>query len=510
VAAPNGYILSVHDRDLTPLGERQLQLPIRIGRSSLNDVPVAHGLVSEFHARVEEIDGKLCVRDLNSKNGVLVEALGAEAARIPAHLPVDLEPYGFEFSLSPLLRVRLRPAPEGAPGARHNLAVGRVLGNPSGVIHSGPAFAEDKLTEVFIPQPAAFGSLARGSAPASVQRPPLLTPAQGIPSEPPRILPRPSTAPAPPRELPRRTPAYVGGGPPSASAAVLPYASVFIEPTSAPLELPAAPRSLPPLDPVPARPERRTRPAPPLPRAATVPEPAVRAPQPTAWEVSPNGTLPGAAPVAAADAPEALGGITLEALALRGLRELAASLLPGQPVESAADIIQLVTKVHDALEMFCRCFVPVREACSRFIDPDELERAAAERCQSRSPAYLAVERALEPREVASALLSFRDGAEDAPSAVEHILADLMLQQLALVEGALDGTRALLDELSPTRLEAHQPQPETILSRLAGNRERALWDTFRERHARLGTDRVLLSELFGASFSRAYLARVSGR
>jgi len=510
VAAPNGYILSVHDRDLTPLGERQLQLPIRIGRSSLNDVPVAHGLVSEFHARVEEIDGKLCVRDLNSKNGVLVEARGADgAARIPAHLPVDLEPYGFEFSLSPLLRVRLRPAPEAALGARQSLAVGRVLGNPNGAIAAGPAFAEDKLTEVFIPQPAAFGSLAR--APASVQRPPLLTPAQGFASEPPRILPRPSTT--PPRELPRRTPAYVGGGPPSASAAVLPYASVFIEPTSAPLDLPAPPPSLPLLEPVPARAEPRTRlsPAPPAPRAATLLEPAARAaPQhATAWEVSPNGTLPGDAS-AAPDTPDAPGGISLEALALRGLRELAASLIPGQPVESAGDVIQLVTKLHDALEMFCRCFVPVREACSRFIDPDELERAAAERCQLRSPAYLAVERALEPREVASALLSFRDGAEDAPSAVEHILADLMLQQLALIEGALDGTRALLEELSPARLEAREPQPEGILSRLAGNRERALWETFRERHAQLATNRELLRQLLGPSFARAYLARGTAR
>ena len=479
MAAPNGYILSVHDRDLTPLGERQLQLPIRIGRSSLNDVPVAHGLVSEFHARVEEIDGRLCVRDLNSKNGVLVEAVGAEsAARIPPHQPVDLEPYGFEFSLSPLLRVRLRPASEAALGGRHDLAVGSVLG--------------------------------------SVARPPLLTPVQGTPSEPPRILPRPGATPAPPRELPRRTPAYVGGGPPSASAAVLPYASVFIEPTSAPLELPAPPRSLPPLEAVPARPEPRTRlsPAPPAPRAATVLEPAAREPQhATAWEISPNGTPPGAASVAAAETPEtqgALGGISLEALALRGLRELAASLVPGQPVESAGDIIQLVTKLHDALEMFCRCFLPVREACSRFVDPDELERAAAERCQHRSPAYLAVERALEPREVASALLSFRDDAQDAPSAVEHIRADLMLQQLALIEGGLDGTRALLEELSPAQLEARQPQPETILSRLAGNRERALWESYGDRHARLATDRELLRQLFGPSFSRAYLSRISTR
>ena len=54
----NGFILGVFELDLTPIGERNVQLPIRLGRSSLNDVPVAHRLVSEFHARIEEVDGR--------------------------------------------------------------------------------------------------------------------------------------------------------------------------------------------------------------------------------------------------------------------------------------------------------------------------------------------------------------------------------------------------------------------------------------------------------------------
>jgi hypothetical protein len=197
---------------------------------------------------------------------------------------------------------------------------------------------------------------------------------------------------------------------------------------------------------------------------------------------------------------------SLEALALRGLRELAASLVPGQPVDSGADIVRLVTKLHDALEMFCRCFIPVREACSRFIATDELEQAAAERCRGRSGSYVGIERALEPRSVAAALLDWRNDDADAPRAVEHILADLMLHHLALSLAAIEGTRGLLDELSPARIEGQQTPSPSVLSRFGlGGREKALWESFAQRHADLETVGRTFRELFGEHFSRAYAA-----
>jgi hypothetical protein len=178
-------------------------------------------------------------------------------------------------------------------------------------------------------------------------------------------------------------------------------------------------------------------------------------------------------------------------------------------VETASDVVQLVTKLHDALEMFCRCFIPVREACARFIPTDELERAAVERCRHGSPSYIAIERALEPRAVASALLDWRNDHQDAPRAVEHILADLMLHHLALSQAALEGTRALLDELSPARIEGQQPAPTpTMLSRLglAGTREKELWEAFARRHADLEAVGRTFRALFGDQFTRAYVAQ----
>jgi hypothetical protein len=230
----------------------------------------------------------------------------------------------------------------------------------------------------------------------------------------------------------------------------------------------------------------------------------------TAWEIG-HGTLPAgslqperpAHPVQ----PLELPSTSIDALALRGLRELAASLMPGQPVESAADVVQLVTKLHDAIEMFCRCFIPVREACSRFIPTEELERAAGERCQNRSGSYLAIEQALEPRGVAAALLDWRNDDQDAPRAVEHILADLMLHHLALSQAAIEGTKALLDELSPAAIDGQQPRSPSMLSRLGlpGARERALWEMFSARHAEFAAAGRSFRELFGEQFSRAYAA-----
>ncbi len=522
MSAAKGFLLNVYEHDMTPMGERLLQLPIRIGRSSLNDVCVSHRLVSEFHARIEEVDGRLCVRDLSSKNGVLVEAVGSGgAARVAAQAPVDLEPYGYEFLLSPLLRVRLRPAAgHEVAGARHSQAVGSVLGNGGFLVSPTSALAEDRLTEGFTPANTRSNGSAppgRGSAPpASHAAPPTLQGASPVARG--ASFAHPASVPAP-----RALHGALGqtapqGSPASASPAVQPYSSVFIEPAAGTLELPPLPSPAAHVEPPPlaeprTQPTRVSQPSPP--RAATWLEPSaaaapvVPALQHTAWEAV-SGTLPAAA-VASVPRPSEVSDRSsdphersLESLALRGLRELAASLVPGQPVESGADIVRLVTKLHDALEMFCRCFIPVREACSRFIATDELEHAAAERCRGRSGSYVAIERALEPRSVAAALLDWRNDDADAPRAVEHILADLMLHHLALSLAGIEGTRGLLDDLSPARIEGQQAQTPSVLSRFGlGGREKALWEAFVQRHGELESAGRAFRELFGEHFSRAY-------
>jgi len=48
------------------------KVPVRVGRNELNDLHLQFGYVSQFHAVIELIDGKIVLRDLGSTNGSIV------------------------------------------------------------------------------------------------------------------------------------------------------------------------------------------------------------------------------------------------------------------------------------------------------------------------------------------------------------------------------------------------------------------------------------------------------
>jgi hypothetical protein len=202
------------------------------------------------------------------------------------------------------------------------------------------------------------------------------------------------------------------------------------------------------------------------------------------------------------------GHITLglEALALQGLRELTASLVPGIPLETTGDIARLITKLHDTVEVFCRCFIPLREGYAQFVSQMDLQRAAMQRSVNRSRAYMAIESAKHPGQVATALLHWREPAFDAPKAVEGIFADLMIHQVALLDGVMQGVRALLDELSPENIEKmvddREPRGPLGLNLQMG-RYKAVWETYRDRFAELSEEKQAFSHIFGPEFTEAY-------
>src|SRR5207253_772669 len=103
-----------------------------------------------------------------------------------------------------------------------------------------------------------------------------------------------------------------------------------------------------------------------------------------------------------------------------------------------------------------------------FMSSFDLQRAIR-RSQQRSPTYAAVDGARTPEALAAALLNPKDRSLDGPQAVEGILADLMLHQLALLEGVMRGVRALLEELSPENVEG-----QADAGPLSLGRHRALW------------------------------------
>jgi type VI secretion system protein ImpI len=396
------FVLRAYQSDNTPLTADRYRfphLPIRIGRNPLNDYSLQHPVVSSFHARIEEIGGKICIRDLGSRNGVYVPSpSGGGNTRVEANASIDLGPVGFRFYLAGAILVKLEFVEEEEPvPSRRSAKAGSVLGN-AGMIGQS---------------------------------------AQSVPQAPIRSAP---------------SPAWSGSSPSAQPLAPLPVAPIAA--------------SVPPGQPMPSH----------------SPAAAVGRGQPGRADTA--GSLP--------------ADLALDVLALQGLRELARSLIPGRTLDTTADVARLITKLHDLVEVFCRCFIPLRQGYSQFVSSLDLSSPPS---INRSPAAIALELATSPEAIAMALLDPRDPSFDAGQAVEGILADLVLHQVAMLEGVMQGVRALLDELSPQNIEAALAQHGAPA--LFGAKHRACWTEYCERFARVSDEREAFAVIFGRDFAEAY-------
>jgi predicted component of type VI protein secretion system len=480
-----GFVLRYTLRDGSASGERQFTgLPIRIGRNPLNDCPIPQQFVSHFHARIEEIDGRICVRDLGSKNGVLMRT----GERIPPQTPVDLGPYGLEFLIGPFMHVKLEVVSLPGGPQRVYKTAGTVLGNRSMLEQGLPPGAQ--------PTPA-------GGAPA-VQRSPVPPTAPEQPAHPGALPPLPGPGGMPyGQRAPSNPPGYPPGGtpPPGYAPGATPPPGY---PQGVPPGYPAAQRSNPP------QPSNVPMQGGYGPRASDVPNPGGwgRPSDPPGGGWGPRGSdapggpfgPPGArSPSIPVDKNTQHFGMSSEVLAVLGLRELGGSLVPGVPLETTGDFARLITKLHDTVEVFCRCFVPLREGYAQFVSNMDLQQAASQRALNRSNAYRRVEYAKDPAQVASALLDWRDPTFDAPAAVEGIFADLMLHQVALLDGVMRGVRALLDDLSPDNIERAVSERGGI----SLSRYKTLWQTYRERFEQMSEESEAFARIFGPEFAAAY-------
>ena len=405
------YILRAYLFDGTLVLERRYAaLPIRIGRNALNDFQITQMLVSGFHAMIEPADGKLLVRDLGSKNGVLIRHMKTGGAvRVEMHAAVDLAALGYEFFLGPQVQVRVQVV-AGEPEEQRPPTAGDgvVLGNAQ--MLKAPGFDASAL-------------------------PPHRVPA-GAPPHRPTLEPPPGLEAAPP--------------PPPRNS---------YEPP--PLPLPAAHAGGPSL-------------------------------QPGSRLSSRGGDRN--VPIATGH----FGSLALETLALQGLHELAGSLVPDKTIQTSGDLARFITKLHDSMEVFCRCFIPLREGYAQFVSSMDLQRAANLRSTNRSRAYQTVEAARDPEQLVKGLLDWTDRSLDGHQAVENIYADLMIHQVALLDGVMQGVRALLDELSPAAIEDGVGHKFGI-----SNRYKELWQAYCDRYEDLAQEQQAFARIFGQEFTQAY-------
>lgn len=409
------YILRAYLFDGTLIHERRFAaLPIRIGRNALNDFSINQMLVSGFHAMLEPADSKIMVRDLGSKNGVLIRHMKTGGAvRVETHAAVDLAALGYEFFLGPQVQVRVQVVAAEAEEERPPTASdGVVLGNAQ--MLKAPGFEPSPLPP---------------------HRVPLAPPGHRPTLEPPAV---PEGAPPYPIPAPR---------------------SSYEPPPLGPMGSPAGGPSLPPVS-----------------RMASARGSERSVPLATAH----------------------FGSLALETLALQGLHELAAALVPDKTLQTSGDLARFITKLHDAIEVFCRCFIPLREGYAQFVSSLDLQRAANMRSTNRSRAYQAVEAARDPEQLTKGLLDWTDRSLDGHQAVENIYADLMIHQVALLDGVMQGVRALLDELSPAAVEENVGHKFGI-----SNRYKELWQAYCDRYEDLAQEQQAFARIFGHEFTEAY-------
>jgi type VI secretion system protein ImpI len=399
-------------------GERVLHhLPLRLGRNALNDCPLAHPFVSDFHASLEISDGELCVRDLNSRNGLF----DLHGARLPAGQGVPLRALGGTFVVGLGVEVEVTPfedqrgVGERLPSSVH----GSVLGNRAAL---AGAASVPPLPALSLAQPGAVGPPLQ---------PPPYVPAVGLMS---------------------------GAGP--SLPPLVPLGGPSVEPNFG--------ASLPGLAPV--------RPASPVGGMAGW------APPPPDPENAQRSTqhLP----------------MSMEVLALMGLKELAASLVPNVPLETTGEVARLLTKMHDLIEVVCRCLPALRDA--------RPAKARWKRGANNSRTALLVETSGTPAELAKALLDWRAHEYDGTEAVERIMVDVIAQQTALVDTMMAGIQSLFDELSPERIERATREDGGAAGMFG--RHRALWQAFEERFRSLNDEDRRAEMLLGPEGAAAYRQR----
>jgi hypothetical protein len=95
------------DAESQPIEHRVAGLPVTLGRDASNDVQVTSQFVSGFHAKIEEIKGRVFVRDLGSRNGTQVCTVDGAKTRVAPHALYDLSQCKDEFFLGSSVRVQV-------------------------------------------------------------------------------------------------------------------------------------------------------------------------------------------------------------------------------------------------------------------------------------------------------------------------------------------------------------------------------------------------------------------
>jgi type VI secretion system protein ImpI len=401
--------------------------PVRIGRSSLNELPIQAPFVSQYHAVIEFDGSHLQLRDLGSTNGTTLRASG----RVPPNTPIDLTKQNYEFAIVSLW-FQLFPATDVAPVKSEKKREGTIL-----------SMDVNELQKMM----AGISGGASGGA--------------GGPDRSRELLGR-------------LQPAYDEY---RASWGKL-YRELFSMTNS--LDAVSRDRLLKEML-------------------------AQMAPVGNEGDfqrlASQFGVAAGSSQAAARGA-----GSKEEAVALQALRDLAASFVPQRgPLERVVDVVGFAQKMQDALDVFFKCFLPLRDGHKQFQTQMDIKKTRSPKEQIN--AARAVETAREPRELAARVLDWADPTNEGSRAIESTFAEVMVHQVAMLNGVMRGVRSLLAKLAPASIEAEISNPRRRAAsgmQLGPFRYKTLWELYIEIYGDFAEDeKQAFMLIFGPEFVHAY-------
>lgn len=192
-----------------------------------------------------------------------------------------------------------------------------------------------------------------------------------------------------------------------------------------------------------------------------------------------------------------------DALVAQAVRDLASTYVPNHPMRTPQQAVAFLGKVQDALDVFFKSFVPLRDGHKQFETKMDIRRGSV-RPEGRVAADVAVRRVPDAATLAARVLDWTDPSADASKALAGVFADLMIHQVAMLDGVMRGVKQLLRELSPASLDALFEKKKPSGVTFGPWRFKALWQLYKERHADLADEDTETFELiFGHQFVSAY-------
>lgn len=176
-----------------------------------------------------------------------------------------------------------------------------------------------------------------------------------------------------------------------------------------------------------------------------------------------------------------------------GVVGLAELMLPDlQPPATDDEAERFLSAIRDMLEACANSLVELQKGQEQFG-----REMSVKAIKEFTPLHVAA----SAQDVLSYLLDWRHGGPHRIQELVGVFADIMIHQVALLNGVVEGARAVLGELEPEELARRTGRGWGKLS--------ARWQAYVTRHQQLYREQRALTEiLFGPEFARAY-AEVGG-